>query len=143
MDEAVHPDAVVGVVLVMLSFIEDERNHAVYKLQHNETLLCNNGAVLHERKSFPDDQIRRIDRLNFFTIGSGAKLDGRLQLGFKEQHITTATGNGMLGKKTGDYKKAFPFPTAKPRNSITLSDIDGIDGGSCRRISTISQDSFE
>jgi hypothetical protein len=49
----------------------------------------------------------------------------------------------MLGKKTGDYKKAFPFPTAKPRNSITLSDIDGIDGidgGSCRRISTISQD---
>jgi alpha-ketoglutarate-dependent taurine dioxygenase len=136
MDEAVHPDAVAG-VLAMVSFIEDERNHAVYKLQRNETLLCNNGAVLHARKSFPDDQIRRLDRLNFFTIGSGAKLDGRLQLGFKEQHTATATGNGMLGKKTGDYKKAFPFPAATPRNSIVLS--TDIDGGSCRRLSIISQ----
>merc|ERR1712070_745780 len=82
MDEVVHPDAHAG-VRAIIDFVNDEQNHVVYKLKRNETLLCNNGAVLHARKSYPDDQERHLDRLNFHTIGSGAKLDGRVQPGFK------------------------------------------------------------
>ena len=73
-EEAAHPDARAG-VLAMFSFINDPRNHVVYKLQRNETLLYNNAAVLHARRSFPNGQIQRLDRLNFHTVGSGAKLD--------------------------------------------------------------------
>ena len=82
MDDVVHPDAYAG-VLAIVDFVSHPQNHAVYKLKRNETLLCNNGAVLHARKSYPDDQEHHLDRINFHTIGSGAKRDGRVQPGFK------------------------------------------------------------
>merc|ERR1719491_2041467 len=113
MKQAVHPDAHAG-VLAMLLFIEDERNHVVYKLQRNETLLCNNGAVLHARKSFPDTQVRRLDRLNFVTMGSGATLDdGRLTLGFKEQQaIQIPSKNEVFYKEMVTSKDLFSFTAA-------------------------------
>ncbi|CAB9504667.1 unknown protein [Seminavis robusta] len=106
MNQAVHPDAHAG-VMEMDAFIKSQSNHALYKLQRNEILLCNNAAVLHARRSFPDRQLRRLDRLNFITLGSGCKLEGRLKLGFeeprdrssapnkKDQSVITSTSTGM------------------------------------------------
>jgi len=82
LEECVHPDAHVG-VLAMDEFINNKQNQLEHKLQRNEVLLVNNQAVLHARRSFADGQIRRLDRLNFVMEGSGAKMDGRIELGFE------------------------------------------------------------
>jgi len=91
MDEVVNPKAHAGVKCIM-EFLNDESNLITYKLQRNETLLCNNMAVLHARKGYPANQERVMDRMNFHTIGSGSKLDkaNAIKPGFKrESRIAT------------------------------------------------------
>lgn len=90
MHEAVHPAAHVGVKAID-AFVSDRRNHVEHKLQRNEILVCNNAAVLHARHSFPDEQIRRLERLNFETIGSECHLDGLVKIGFVEEAVNPAT----------------------------------------------------
>lgn len=91
MDTLVKPEAHAG-VRAIIDFVDNQSNHLVYKLQRNETLICNNSAVLHARKAFPDHQVRRLDRLNFEFVGSGAILDdGRVKLGFKVPMVETQT----------------------------------------------------
>jgi len=78
---AVHPDAKDGVAAIM-AFVQDRTNQLQHKLRRNEMLLMDNSAVLHARRSFPDDTARRLARCNFFLEGSSAMYEGQIRSGF-------------------------------------------------------------
>lgn len=64
---------------VIKNYVNEPKNQLIFKLKANQILLIENNSVLHGRTSFPDNEVRKINRLWFDGVSEYAQY---LKFGF-------------------------------------------------------------
>jgi alpha-ketoglutarate-dependent taurine dioxygenase len=64
---------------IIKKYVNDPNNQFIFKLKANQILLTENTSVLHGRTSFPDNEVRKLNRLWFDGM---SEYTHHLQFGF-------------------------------------------------------------
>ncbi len=73
------PDKIKNAFQIIKNYVNDPNNQFIFKLKANQILILDNTSVLHGRTSFPDNEVRKLNRLWFDGISEYAH---HLQFGF-------------------------------------------------------------
>ncbi len=91
------PPQITDVFNIIKNYVNDPENQLIFKLKANQILLLDNTSVLHGRTSFPDSEIRKINRLWFDGISEYAHL---IELGFIPK--SSARGQALPVRQEAD-----------------------------------------
>lgn len=81
-------DSIISVVIptqienaynLIRDYVNDPQNQLVFKLKEHQIIVFDNTSVLHGRTSFPDNEVRKLNRLWFY---GDSEYTDNLQLGF-------------------------------------------------------------
>jgi alpha-ketoglutarate-dependent taurine dioxygenase len=64
---------------IIKNYVNDPKNQFIFKLKANQILLLDNTSILHGRTSFPENEVRKLNRLWFDGISEYTQ---HLQFGF-------------------------------------------------------------
>jgi alpha-ketoglutarate-dependent taurine dioxygenase len=64
---------------IIKSYVNDPKNQLIFKLKANQIVLLDNTSLVHGRTSFPDNELRKLNRLCFDGI---SEYSHHLQFGF-------------------------------------------------------------
>ncbi|MEI2577916.1 TauD/TfdA family dioxygenase [Scytonema sp. PRP1] len=73
------PSQLENVYRIIKNYVNNPKNQLIFKLQANQILVFDNTSILHGRTSFPENQVRKLNRLWFDGI---SEYTHHIQLGF-------------------------------------------------------------
>jgi alpha-ketoglutarate-dependent taurine dioxygenase len=73
------PPQIEKVFNIIKKYVNDPKNQFIFPLKANQILLLNNTCILHGRTAFPDNEVRKLNRLWFDGISEYSQY---LQFGF-------------------------------------------------------------